>query len=341
MRYARRTSVIVVLALSSGFLNRAADPPVAKKKLHPSKESTQPVLWRDPEDIASRNLFYGPGGEQDQPGGTFTFIEEDLSGTNPKIVVRDQDGVKWTVKMGPEARPETAASRLVWGIGYFANEDYFLPGLKVERLPAKLHRAGDSITADGTMHNIRLKRHLKNEKKVGHWSWRDDPFTATREWNALRVLMALMNNWDLTDDNNAIYTEDGSSDKAIYMVSDVGSTFGSGRLTWPMGKSRGSLREYMRSKFITKITPDYVNLFVPDRDSFVFLATPREYMQKLRLRWIGRRIPRADAKWLGDQLGRLSRDQIRDAFRAAQYSPEEIEGFASVIELRIAALEEL
>ncbi len=34
---------------------------------------------------------------------------------------------------------------------------------------------------------------------------RDDPFEDTREWNGLRVMMALMNNWDLKDENNAIY----------------------------------------------------------------------------------------------------------------------------------------
>jgi len=31
------------------------------------------VLWRSPEDIASRNLLYGSGGKQDEPHPTFTF----------------------------------------------------------------------------------------------------------------------------------------------------------------------------------------------------------------------------------------------------------------------------
>ena len=81
------------------------------------------VLWRQPADIGTRNLFYGPGGEKDQPQGPFTFIEEDLNGTNPKYVVRDRNKVKWTVKLGMEARPETVASRLVWAVGYLTNED--------------------------------------------------------------------------------------------------------------------------------------------------------------------------------------------------------------------------
>ena len=36
------------------------------------------------------------------------------------LVVRDAKGVKWSVKLGIEARPEVAASRLVWAVGYLA-----------------------------------------------------------------------------------------------------------------------------------------------------------------------------------------------------------------------------
>ena len=122
-------------------------------------------MWVDPTDISSRDLFYGPGGEKDAPRGTFTFEKEDLNGTNPKFDVRDQDGVKWKVKLGEEARPETVASRFVWSVGYFADEDYFLPDFKVEGMPAHLHRGGNLIAPDGSMHNVRLKRYLEGRKK--------------------------------------------------------------------------------------------------------------------------------------------------------------------------------
>ena len=71
------------------------------------------VLWREPGDIRSRNLFYGPGGEEHSPHSTYTFEKEDLDGTNPKFVVRDEHGVRWKIKLGEEAKPETVASRLV------------------------------------------------------------------------------------------------------------------------------------------------------------------------------------------------------------------------------------
>src|SRR5262249_13225737 len=82
-----------------------------------------PVLWRQPDDISSRDLFWGPGGKEHAPHGRFTFQKEDSAGSSPKFDVVDQDGVRWRVKLGPEARPETAASRLLWAVGYFTNED--------------------------------------------------------------------------------------------------------------------------------------------------------------------------------------------------------------------------
>src|SRR5438477_1673493 len=118
------------------------------------------VLWRDPTDIASRDLFYGPGGEKHQPHGPFTFVKEDLDGTNPKFDVRDGNDVKWKVKLGEEARPETVATRLVWAAGYFADEDYFLPDMRVAEMPRRLQRGQKLVDPDGSVHNVRLKRHV-------------------------------------------------------------------------------------------------------------------------------------------------------------------------------------
>ena len=146
------------------------------------------VLWREPTDIRSRNLYYGPGGEEHQPHSTFSFEKEDLDGANPKFVVRDENGVKWKVKLGVEAKPETVASRLVWAVGYYTNEDYFLPELRVKEMPAHLKRrsAAKFIEADGSMRNVRLKRYLEGEKKAGSWGWRNDPFAGSREQLHLR-----------------------------------------------------------------------------------------------------------------------------------------------------------
>ena len=41
------------------------------------------------------------------------------------------------------------------------------------------------------------------------------------------------------------------------------------------------------------------------------------------------------------RLAELSPAQIRDAFRAAGYSPEQVEAYASTVEARIAELQQL
>jgi hypothetical protein len=294
------------------------------------------VLWHEPADIQSRDLFYGPGGTEHVPNGTFTFVKEDLDGTNPKFVVRDQDGIKWKVKLGIEAQPETVASRIVWAVGYYANEDYFVSDLRVKEMPSHLHRGQNLIAPDGSVRNVRLKR--EDEKKIGEWQWKHDPFNGTRELNGLKVVMALINNWDLKNENNAIYQED---DEQIYLVSDLGASFGTTGRGWPAHRGKGDLSSYTRSKFIRKTTVDTVDFETPSAPSFMYWLSLKETWTRVRLEWIGRNIPRVDARWMGDVLARLSPKQIRDAFRAGGYSPEDADAFARVMEGRIAMLTRL
>src|SRR3954452_12457794 len=82
-------------------------------------------FWIAPSDIRSRNLFYGVGGQSHIPGKTLIFVREDAAGSNPKFDVRDEKGVRWKVKLGDEAQPETVASRFLWAVGYYVDEDYF------------------------------------------------------------------------------------------------------------------------------------------------------------------------------------------------------------------------
>src|SRR5579864_1401157 len=122
------------------------------------------VLWKDPGKIQSLDLLYGPGGKKHQPEPPVTFLKEDMKGTSPKFDVRDQEGKKWRAKLGPEARPETVASRLLWAMGYGANENYFFSELKVEGLPAQLQRGRHFVSGD-KVEAVRLQRHPGGEKK--------------------------------------------------------------------------------------------------------------------------------------------------------------------------------
>lgn len=296
-----------------------------------------PVMWREPEDIASRNLFYGPGGKDHVPHGPFTFEQEDLSGSNPKFDVIDGDGVRWRVKLGDEARPETAASRLLWAVGYFANEDYFAPVIHVEKMQ-HLRRGRKLVSKQDDVHNVRLKRHSKDEKKVGTWSWSKDPFTGTREWYGLRVMMAILNNWDLKDSNNAVYQTRGEKPEDRYFVSDLGGSFGPTGLSWV---SKGDPAAYCASKLIKSVSAQFVDFNVPSGPAVnTFIDFP-ELGRRVSLLWLGHHIPRQDARWVGDLLARLSTAQIHDAFLAAGYSQSEVEELSSTLEHRIAELEKL
>jgi len=359
LRVARNNRSAVLLAVGCLCLSVSAGaqqgnkPP---KQRHGPKDG-EAVLWRDPTDLESRNLFYGPGGKEDAPQGTtFTYEKEDLQGTNPKFDLRDQDNVKWRAKLGEEARPETVATRLLWAAGYSTNEDYFVGRIRVNGMQAvskkRRKRVQGLIESDGTMHDVRLKRYSKGEKKVGIWKWRQNRFSGSRELNGLRVMMAVINNWDLTDDNNSIYEEkksdggarqnrDSDDPSMVYVVSDVGASFGTAGRVRDRRVAKGNPDSYRRSKFIGKIDRDYVDFSVPARESWVLAVNPKEYVRRLRLRWIGRHIPRSDAKWMGGLLARLSTEQVRDAFRAAGYSPEQVDQFSEVVARRIAELNDL
>jgi hypothetical protein len=330
------------LALFSASLSALAAPPDSLPSGRSTAEfaSRSGILWRNPADIRSRNLLFGSGGIEHRPKGPFTFVKEDPKGTNPKFVVRDGNGVEWKVKLGQEARPETVASRFVWAVGYFTADDYFLPILHLQNKPAHLNRGQKFMSADGSFSGVRLKRENKDQKKAGTWEWRESPMAQTREFNGLRVLMALINNWDLKDENNAVYVAKDANSK-VYAVSDLGASFGTTGLSWSQKHSKGNLNAYRHSEFVRKITPEFVDFNVPSRPAWINIFSPKSFITRLGLIKIGRHVPREDAHWMGQLLARLTPTQIRDAFRAGGYSPAETEAFANVIEERIAILNRL
>jgi len=303
------------------------------------------ALWVSPDDIQTRNLLYGSGGERREPhGNTFTFEKEDMHGSNPKMDVRDSDGVKWKLKLGTEPRPETAASRLLWAAGYFTTDDYLVKDARIEELPVSLRRGRDLIGPGGEVHDVRLKRNPEGYEKAGTWRWKQDPFEGTREYNGLRVMMALINNWDLKDENTEILDrkkKDASGPDEIYLVSDLGSSFGTTAFGFYYVQRKGQLDWYRRSRFATKVTPEYVDFSTPGFPPLLFFFSLKEYFTRASEHWIGRRVPRSDAKWIGGILAQLSHEQICDAFRAGGFSPDEVEGFAAVVEQRIGVLSRL
>lgn len=297
------------------------------------------ILWKNPGDIRSRNLYYGPGGKENQPQEPLTFVKEDLGGTNPKFDVRDHAGTKWKAKLGLEAQPETVATRLLWAVGFVTNENYFLSESKVEDMP-RLKRGQQLVGPNGDIRSVRLQK-PPLDKKVGTWNWKHNPFMGTREFNGLRVMMALLSNWDLKDENNAIYADSEKPDPALYEVSDLGASFGRNGETYTYAMSKNNLAAYRRSKFISKVTPDYISFNFPTHLPFLYVFNLPLFVSHMRQHWIGQHIPRSDAKWMASWLAELSPEQIRDAFRAAGYSPEQVDEYATTVQARIAELRRL
>ena len=313
----------------------------SSQESHPAGVVGNAVLWTDPGDIRSRNLYWGIGREQQQPRPPAEFLEEDMNGANPKFDVRDSTGAKWRLKMGAEARPEIVATRLLWAVGYAVNENYFLPMLHVNGMPAQLRRGQGLAGHGGDVPNVRLQRRPQGEKKAGNWNWRHNPFLGTREFNGLRVMMGLLRNWDLDNGNTAILEDRNNPGRLIYEVSDVGSTFGAPGRRFLDRNSVGNLDAYRDGRLIQKVTPDFVDLQFPAMPPLPFIFDIPFYVVQLHARWIGKHIPRGDAKWIGSLLSQLSAEQIRDAFRAAGYSPEVVEAYTTVLMSRIQELNRL
>ena len=312
-RLIRRTFVATLLIiLSCSTLVDAQD----KKKQHP--EGT-PILWREPNDIQNRDLFLGPGGAAMKPDlSRVTFIKEEKGGYSKKYRIKDGQGRVWVAKLGKEAQSETAAVRLVWAVGYTSEINYLVPRLTIE--------------GKGTFENVRLEARPENVDRFDEWAWTENPFVGKRELQGLKVLMALMENWDLKDSNNRILVvQRGGRNELHYIVSDLGTTFGkTGGQYSPMAlirKIKGSRNEpddYVKDKFIDEIEGDMVDLNYSGKN--------KSLMENISI---------ADARWIGGWLARLSDRQLQDAFRAANYNTSEVQLLARAVRKRIDELVKL
>jgi hypothetical protein len=255
-----------------------------------------PVMWRAPANIGSRNLYLGPGGAAMRPDLRFIrFIKEENGGYSKKFRIRDGSGREWVAKIGKEAQSETAAVRLLWAAGYETEINYLIPLL--------------TIPGKGTFENVRLEARPSSEKRLDEWKWDENPFVGSREFQGLKVMMLLMSNWDIKDTNNQIVSV-RETNKLRYIISDLGATFGkTGHLPflWRITRSRNNPEDYKKATFVEDIDDNLVD--------FRYGGKKREIFDDITV---------SQARWIGGLLSRLSRQQIRDAFRAANYSPEEV-----------------
>jgi hypothetical protein len=323
----------------------------ADAKKEDKKDNHKPVeasalrdaaLWHDPGNIAGKNLFFGPAGEDGQPKPPFTFVDEDMHDSNPKFDVRDANGREWRVKLGAEAKPEVVASRLLWAVGYYANDDYVLHEATVQNLQIK--RGAKDVHNGDQVIDVRFARKPDDDKKLGTWEWKKNPFLGTREFNGLRVMMAVLNSWDLKDENNAVY-RNKKTGQAVFLVSDIGATFGSNQLHAKNVDDKGNVGQYVQSKFIVNQNGTAVDFGTPAPPTGLMMESggllAPIYFKRAGYDWIGKDIPRQDARWIGSLLGQLSHQQLVDAFTAGNFTPEQVDEYVAVVEQRIAQLKSL
>lgn len=316
-----------------------------KKGTNPPRPNGKPVAWRDAGDISTLNLRYGPGNEELAPQAPFTFVSESKTGASPKFKVKDARSVTWSVKLGPEAQAETVSTRLVWAMGYFADEAYHFDRIEVQNLP-RLARAAE-FQSGNIVRDVRLEPRRATEARGEIWDWLENPFVDQREFNGLKVLMVLLANYDTRLDNNRIYTVKNPATGELenrYVVTDIGATFGKvGGLGG--SRSKNTLADYRASKFIESIENGMVNFDYHTKPKgaggFASFFNPGYGKRQANKEKAMGSIPVKDAQWIGARLAQLSDEQLRDAFRAAHYDNATMEGYISVLRARINELNQL
>lgn len=271
------------------------------------------ILWRGHANPSSLDLYWGPGGRGMRPDlRRLTFLEEEKGGYSTKYRVRDASGRTWVAKVGKEAQSETAATRLLWAAGYQTEVTYLVP------------RA--TIPGKGTFRNVRFEARPAGVEREGEWKWTENPFVGTREFQGLKVMMVLLNNWDIKDENNVILSTNGRNGPEFrYAISDLGATLGdTGKwpLLWRFTRTRNDPSGYSGDKLIDEVKSD-------GRVDFEFSGKKRDIFNDVTVE---------QARWVGRQLSRLSDRQIAAAFRAANYQPAEVRELTRAVRSRINEL---
>jgi hypothetical protein len=291
------------------------------------------MMWQDPGDVERLDLTHGAGGAT-LPQPPYRFLEENTSGTSPKMTVRDANGRTWRVKLGDEVNAQVFASRIAWACGYYSEACYFVRFGHVEGVknPQRIaaHLKGGHFLSGCFALNDPAIRLLKNES----WTWENNPFVGSRELNGLKTLMILLSNWDnkdgrdLTRGSNTVVLERDLRDRRqwVYAVTDWGAS---------MGKWGGvATREKWDPRGFADQTPHFVVSVLPGR--------PIEWGFKgQHTSTFGKDIRVEDVRWLMQYLGRVSDAQIRQALDASGAAQTETESFSRAVRERIARLAEV
>jgi hypothetical protein len=279
-------------------------------------------IWEDRGPIQQLDLYWANGSADRVPVGPFTFVAEDLGGTNPKANVRDVNGVLWGVKWDEEKQAEVAASRLAWAMGLRVDETYYVesgtiifpggqrPGF--QRIGPYIDRQG-RLTAPA-----RFKRWVSDQKSLGEWQFGRNPMTAERGYSVLLLMNVIMANWDTKNSNTrvlAVPEAAGMTD--WYMIGDYGACFG--KMGGGMSHSKYRLADFIGNPPVIKsVTGDTVYLEFKGTNAAAHASVPLE-----------------GARFFASHAAELTLAQVEDAFRAAKANEQDLHGFAQAVYGRI------
>jgi hypothetical protein len=225
--------------------------------------------------------------------------------------VLDGSDKEWVVKVGKEAQSDAVANCLLWAVGYETEISYLVPRVTIE--------------GKGTFENARFEARPKHIKRADIWKWDDNPFRGTKEFQGLKVMMLIINNWDIKDDNNKILVvhDKETGDREVrYIISDLGGSLG--KTGGVISRSRNKPSDFAKEEFIEGVKNNIVD--------FKYSGKRRELFRDITVE---------QALWIGGWLSRLSEQQIRDAFRAGNYPVEAVEILARAFIRRIQELNAL
>lgn len=300
-------ALVVVSAVLTAVTGRAH----ALQSPQGAPPSTQALakLWTEPADLEQRNLLYGAGGAEavPDPDARYTFLSRDTTGFSHGYDVRDPEGRKWSIKLGPEAQTEVVVSRLIWAVGFHQPPTYYLPKWTLVE--------GDSVTSQPA---ARFRLEPLDVKKGGPWAWDANPFVGTPPLSGLYVLMVMVDNWDLKTSNNVIYRlkEEREGVSRWYVVKDLGGSLGANRRL--IHGTRNDLAGFEKEPFITSVKDGRVEF------------------NHFHGAWKDKNVTTADVRWVSERLAPLSPDQWKDVFRAAGYSESDGNRYIARLRQKVA-----
>ncbi len=309
MRLAR-ASLPTGLVLFAALLSQGCAKQIRATLPAPPTDEQMREFWAEPADLPSRDLFWGPGGQEHAPDPkwTWTFKARDNTGFSPSFDLEDPKGVEWSAKLGAEAQAEVVASRLMWALGFHQPATYYVKGWSI---------TGDKWS--GPQDPARFRPDLPGMKKVGEWSWHESPFVGTAPWKGGLVMMVLLGNSDLKPPQNAIYDLESprAGVRRWYVVRDLGQSFGETGIIWP---ERNDIEEWEKEAFILGLRED-------GTVRFNYSGRFKELFRDLRPE---------DVRWAAERLSRISDRQLDDAFRAAEYPDDLRARFIRRLKAKIA-----